>query len=179
MSNIFQRFMDVVNTGDQEKINDQFVHEMYFTRTLDEIKFMINNGADPRHLNDHAFISACCMNDVNIILYFINEHNVDINTHDGTALESAIYCSNVNNMKLLLEYGIIVTDRAIQEIITVNNSVEKLKILIDYVGQQRVAECILDKICKSFPEDYKNIVKNLIESGTDRDYFLDKLLKIQ
>lgn len=177
MTDFFQNFMNVVATGDQSEIDKQFLHNMRSKRTLDEIKFMIDNGANPRYDDDTAFLLACTMSDTNILLYFISDCNVNINTLSGFALEQAIWSESIDNVKLLLENGIKVTDRAIQRVATQDNSVELLKILMNYVDQQRVIECISKKICYSLLASYQDIIKFLVQNGTDYGTIFNRLLK--
>lgn len=178
-NNFFQKFLDVVNTGNQSEINKRFIGQMIYEHTLDEIKFMIENGADPRYNNDEAFLRICTSRDLNIPLYFINDCNADVNVNNSIALEYAIEFGNINNVKLLLESGINITDEAIRKTGTARNAnpVEIIRLLMDYVDHERVNNCVLAKISKNISKNDKKIIKYLIENGTDRDDILNKLLK--
>ena len=104
MSASIKLFNECLETNDWDKINEHFIHCCSTSATLEEIRYMVDNGANPRANGDFPFYRSS-WKDTNILLYFINECGVDINTRNGIALEKAIYNNNVELIKLLIDMG--------------------------------------------------------------------------
>lgn len=158
-----ENFMKVVDENDQEKLNKYLISEieklaeMDTTLTLDDIKFMIENGADPRYNDDDAFILSCRCADTNIMLYFINNWNVDINAQDSGGLYSAIACYRNANFKLLLECGIKIPDILFSFICC---SKELIQICSDYVDLQVLGKHFIKNMRKKDREIMSYLIKN-------------------
>jgi hypothetical protein len=73
---------------------------------LDLIIKMVDLGADPNYDNAAPFIISCGYETIDVPLYFMKEHNIDVNIQNGMALK---YCSEYDVFKMLLEHGFKLT----------------------------------------------------------------------
>jgi hypothetical protein len=125
--------------GDLNNINEIFVAMIRKNQALDMVKYMISLGADPHYKNDLPFILSCGNNDDCLILYFIKEHNVDVNTIN---CPSGIYCISTTTpkiLRILLGNGLILTDTIIKFI---NHEIENVKLLLEHgISVKKFLQC--------------------------------------
>lgn len=131
--------------------------------TCDEIRQFINLGADPRFAQDSCFILSCREPSSEIPLFFINECGCDINAQRSAALYEAICHQSDQNIQLLLDLNITVTDDVIGE--AYNNQYEKyFPLLIKYgVDIERIAQITLGLNSSK----YVNMLHWLMTNGID------------
>lgn len=106
--------------------------------SLDQIKTLINAGADARINNDYPFVTACFHGDIDTIKYFLYDCCSNINAQDSNALAHAIYAEHFNIAKFLIESGIKITDKVIKECLCCIETIPLLLnagINLDYVGK--------------------------------------------
>lgn len=138
-----ETFNEFVQTGNQKIIDIQFLY--YCCKpyaTLDTIRYMVENGADPRAHNDDPFVIACAKRDTNIMLYFLEQCNADINAREGGALFNALGNNRDDIIKLLLENGIRVSDSNIINMISMYPN--GIKLLVDSgIDKERIFNILL------------------------------------
>jgi hypothetical protein len=81
--------------------------------SLNQIKLLVDAGANPRHDNDYAFVNSCSYGNIETVKYFLYECGCDINARNSYALTTAIYEENFNIAKFLIDSGIKITDKNI------------------------------------------------------------------
>lgn len=179
-----EKFMNVVAERNQEIIDDFLVDAIYENCTLDDIIFMIDNGANPRCNDDRLFLVACAHSDTKILLYLINNWNVNINTHDGHALVNTIFYyrnhhnTNTSTIKLLLECGIKISDDAIRNAV---HESEVIDLLMPYVDPQYIGKIFIEKIFNELDNIGQSFIKDtfekLIKNGIDFNAILSQKFK--
>lgn len=104
------RCLEEDNIADQMQMKS-YKHESIDTLfTLDQIKQMVDQGADPRDDDDRAFTLSCeSYNNPDIPLYFL-QLGANINADNGLALANAIGAKRLAIVSVLLEHGISITD---------------------------------------------------------------------
>ena len=109
MPSVIEEFNELLLNGNQDTINKFFLSKC-ISGTLEEIRYMVENGANPRIHDDKAFINSCGIKQ-EIMLYYLNECGANINAQNSEALRTAIWTNNISNIKLLINNGIIITDK--------------------------------------------------------------------
>ena len=138
-------FIDIVNSGIQTDIDNYFISVLQRENiTLDDIKFMVENGANPRANNDQLFVDSCAFEDINIPIYFINVHGVNIRAHNEGAFSNALFYQRKSTCKMLVDNGAVITDDIITNIV-----VDNKYYLFDLLGELGVET---DRIAKIFLE---------------------------
>lgn len=88
---------------------------------LNDIIYLVENGADPRYGNDDNLVRICKANPnekiIEIIDYLIHTCQCDVNSRNSKALAKAILYDDDRVVKYLLENGAIITDRVIESVI--------------------------------------------------------------
>ena len=114
--------------------------------TLDQIKQMVDQGADPRDDDDRAFTLSCeSYDNPDIPLYFI-QLGANINANDGLALANAIGKKRLAIVSVLLEHGISITDAHLR-IASVRYDKNIFSLLLTYIT--KIDDSMLKYIIKS------------------------------
>ena len=140
-------FDHLLQVGTANDINDFFTTFAEHT-SLEFVRYMVNNGANPRHWGYSAFMEACKNCNYERIVYFINECNIDVNVSGSYALVEVMsniyfnmddsesdYIDNnlcIDCLKFLLDSGCVITDACIKECIRYDRSIEPMRLLIQY-----------------------------------------------
>lgn len=136
----FKRFNELLVEGDQYKINCHFSGICWDKVTVEEIRYLVDNGANPRFNNDKPFVMCCRCNSVDVLLLFINEYGANINGQDGEALTMAVREKNYEAFKFLIESGITVSDKLIETVFRSNEN-KFIQIMIEFgVPVERIAK---------------------------------------
>jgi hypothetical protein len=143
---------ELLSDATTEELNESLLSTIAYI-DFPLIKLMIEAGADPRYSNDAFFITCCGRSDPAAMLYFINEHGVDVNTQDGEGLIEACCPIQFDVIKVLLENGATINSRVI-EIATRNYDME----CIDFLLKQGIDPGII----------FKCMLKDLISYGESR-----------
>ena len=131
-SDTILEFNKLVDEGDWTRINIFFINACY-DASMEEIKYMIENGADPRYQEDMPLINACTQIPKEIVLYFINEHGANINAIDGRPLNAATRYGCIENMRILIDAGAKITDDIVETaFIFFYPDIEVIKILLEH-----------------------------------------------
>lgn len=183
-SGIIEKFNKLLEKNDSDAINRYFVSKCY-SCNLEEIKYMVDNGADPRYNNDQPFVELCRSPCISIPLYFLKEYGADINAQNGQALENACYCNNYDLIDILIRNGIFITNDAIKLAIN-TDAYESLNVFIaSGVNPQIVADLLFVRIFYPNYEEYGipsqefiySTVLFLRENGIDFNKTVDNVLK--
>ena len=83
--------------------------------SVNQLKILIDAGADAHFYNEKAFINQCSHGDKDVILYFILKCACNVNACKSIALTKAIYSEQYDVAKILIESNINVTENAIVE----------------------------------------------------------------
>ena len=134
-------FDHLLQVGTIKDINNFFATYAIST-SLEFVRYMVNNGADPSHCESIVFRQACYRHDYKRIVYFVNECNIDINVYGSYALVNVM--RNINNipgreinsgidcLKFLLDSGCIITDACIEECVEYDRGIEPMRLLIQH-----------------------------------------------
>ncbi|XWV26384.1 putative ankyrin repeat protein L25 [Tupanvirus soda lake] len=166
VDNIKKRFIECLDKGDQNEINLQLKHNIYHI-PFDLFKYMVENGADPRHDDDCIFIFICSHpskfgnDDVFNKLNYLLNLGANINAHQSAALKYAVLHSNANEKLIiyLLENGAIITD----EVITAAVDTSKTNIINLLVQYGTDIYHIGKLFWKNYIEDYDFILDKMEE----------------
>lgn len=109
------------HNGDITKLIPHFLFKCEYG-SVDYIKYLISLGMDPRLDNDTPFIKSCSRTTPEMMLFFLNEYYADINAQNGKAMVYAIGNHCLETINILLDNGIILTDKAIREIFRCDGS---------------------------------------------------------
>ena len=174
MSTRIEKFNELLLEDNQEKINN-YLFCYSICLTLDEFRYMVENGADPRINNDRLFIEICSGKSVEYLLYLINQCGADINAQNGKALSRAIKYGNIPVIKFLLESGIVVSDNAIKQAIQKQDSI--IAMMMEHgVDPERIAKIFW----KHYMKYYDFIIGKiglLSKFGVDLNQSIDNCLK--
>lgn len=119
------------------------------TYPLELIKKMVELGADPHYKNDSPFVVSCAYDIIDVPLYFIKEHNIDINVHNESI---GFSCRNIDVLKMLLENGLQITDSLIKN--QINNTDQSLELLyLHNVSLEKLMLCFLDLRVPNYNDD--------------------------
>ena len=132
-------FDHLLQVGTIEDINNFFSRYAFYV-SLEFVRYMVNNGADPSHDEYYVFMMACVMCDYKRIVYFVDECNIDVNVCGSAALVKVMSCifyagrdkEAIDCLKFLLDSGCIITDACIEECISNNRGIEPMRLLIQY-----------------------------------------------
>ena len=173
-------FDHLLQVGTIKDINDFF--SIYARHTsLEFVRYMVNNGADPSHCKSMAFMDACERRDYEKIVYFVNECNIDVNVSESYALVTVIgnffedSKSGIDCLKFLLDSGCIITDACIKECVRYDRGIEPMRLLIQH-GVDINRMCII--FCKYHlkkTDGFKNII-HLNNFNPDFKQVIDKIM---
>ena len=172
-------FDHLLQIGTIEDINSFFSRHAAYV-SLEFVRYMVNNGADPTHNVYSAFMDACRFCDYKRIVYFVEECNIDVNVSGSYALVNVMrfaYESSKNGMdclKFLLDSGCIITDECIEECIGCDRGIEPMRLLIQH-GVDINRMCII--FCKNHlkkTHTFKNII-HLNKFNPDFKQVIDKI----
>jgi len=134
--------------------------------SLEEVKLMIELGADPRYKSDKFLPLSCRYKNPEVTLYFITECGCDINTNDSQALLDSIISDNFDMAKILLELGIKITNFCIEMTLDRFDSKKYLDLIMLYeTNFDRLSKLFIEYLLKN--ETKLNIAKLLVENGID------------
>lgn len=168
---IFDKFL-VENKYDE--INEVFLNECYWG-DLNTVKYMIDNGANPRYKDDAPFVCACS-NRIDMASYFLTEWGADINAYNGVALGAAASNHRLKTMVFLLKNGINVTDEAIKEAVKWDGD-DNIEVLLSCgVSPQRIAPFVFSEYVFQNKIAF-NMIKSLHKHGLDLNQTFDELFK--
>ncbi len=157
-------FDEIVSKGDWKTVNKYFLEQVkYFQCEIDDLKYMIDMGANPRADNDKAIVNAACNGYVKT-LFFLKEYGLDVNAHDGRALVNAIRYHDVRTMKLLLENGAKINDN-VWKAIGMYHGDDTLKVLLDFGFDSN--EALIYVLKYENDEILLNKLKHLFDAGCD------------
>ena len=146
-------FETLLESGKWEDTNKFFVTVCQYT-SMAGIRYMVDRGANPRYNNDEPFVMAC-LNSSEVVRYFINEHGVNINAHDGQGIINAIYKGKIETIKILLDQGIPVTENMIKS--SIHTNIENHTLIIDLFLQYSDATETALIYFKTFSEIQSNV----------------------
>lgn len=169
--NIQELFDEATKNDPVNGINEMFIAMIATSASLETIKEMISLGADPRYDNDNPFIVAC--RNYDMALFFIQEYGPDINSTDGRAFFVAI--KSLDTIKLLIENGLIITDR-IMEICFTDIVFIKLLIESGYDIQKIVVVSAKYKMSKDVCEFIVDIIEKTPELFISSEILSDILI---
>jgi hypothetical protein len=151
-----EKFNFLLEENNLNKINDFcLLHSV--SATLQDIIYMVDNGADPHYKNDSMLIQVASSHEKETLLYLINQCGVDINAQNGKALVESIYNKNKSVMIFLLDSGIYISDDAIDLAIHYNDH-RYVETLIKYgVPIERIG----DIFWKKYLVDYDFIINKI------------------
>jgi len=160
--------------------------------TLDQIKFLVNMGANPRASNDILFLNSCRKNDLDMINYFLFECGCDVNTHyidvSGRRKDALIILleslqdrtikyleigssvilpnmtENYDTIKKLIDFGIKITDDTI--LCGLRNPDILSLFLKNGIDPEHIGKLIIDKDLKR-NYMYFSALKSLAKIGVD------------
>ena len=142
-----------------ETLNDIMIRRWL---SFDDIKTLISLGANPRYKNDSVLFNYWDKLDRQWLEYFINECGCDINVNDSSLL-STIYDGDINEVKLLLDFGCKITDKIISWAFD-NNDIECLKLFIEYgVDPERIGRLFMERVL----DNRESVAKFLLQSNVD------------
>ncbi len=135
--------------------------------SLEQIKILVDLGANPNHSQDIMFIKSCGYGDIDVIKYFLYECGCDINTQKSLALIRAILVKKYDVVTFLLESGISIPDLALVKSLIDQDC---LKIFLNNgVCAHRIAKILWNEFKNSCHKGI-NIditVKELVKHGID------------
>ena len=189
-------FDEIIKT--QEYISEENITNFlimasyYYIPTLEQIKILINMGADPRASNDILFLNSCRKNDLDMINYFLFECGCDVNTHyidvSGRRKDALIILleslqdrtikyleigssvilpnmtENYDTIKKLIDFGIKITDDTI--LCGLRNPDILSLFLKNGIDPEHIGKLIIDKDLK---RNYMHFsaLKSLAKIGVD------------
>jgi len=71
---------------------------------IDEVRYLVQRGADVRANNDHALRYAAQNGHIDVVRYLV-EHGADVNAYDDVALRSATEDGHIDVVRYLVEHG--------------------------------------------------------------------------
>ena len=111
-SNISDAFIEAEKIDPTNGVNELFTEVLKLNITVENVKFMISLGADPRFNNDLPFAYSCINTNKNIDIpyFFITQYHVDVN------IRNEMICSAISPiiLKLVLVHGFIYTYHMMQ-----------------------------------------------------------------
>lgn len=176
-----KQFEELVQKHDQLAIDKFFLNKLdYFSITLNDIKYMVSLGANPRADNDKAFVASSDNDDTNIPLFFLNECGADINARNGAALSHVLghWKPNKNRIDMLFDNGIVITDETITEVVREEVSLS-LKYLLDKgADPNRVTELFLGfHFSKENAKPFFQMLKYLSDTGVDFNQIIQQYVR--
>ncbi len=138
--------------------------------SLDEIKILIDAGANPRVGGDYALLSACSHGNMDIVKYFLNDCGSDINSHNSEALIRAISSENFKLVTLLLDYGIKTNDTVLHSCFLSLKTLKPLlnrAIDLEYLGKKLWHALKYNYLQPYETHAYVNYMKELVNHGVD------------
>lgn len=184
---IFTEIDEFFEKHTKEEFQEFFLLSLHLS--LEEIKYMIELGADPRGDNDMPVVLACCLSDINVVTYFINEYGADIYAHNNNALYNAIRNENkessIEITRMLLDNGIVANNSDIKLAIQENNY-EIIKLLVDYGTEpERIIKIFFEQIFIDLNEYGYNMVysnslsmlKFLNQYNVDLNQIISQIIK--
>lgn len=141
----------------------------YQNLPLDIVKILVDRGANPQ--KEDIFKYACAnIRSTEIIKYFIEDCECDINANNSIALYYAIAHNNYDVVVLLLGLGITISDDTINYIARHGDSCpssREIDIRIKYSNLLLKYGVPIEKIAQCFVEINFNWFKFLVQSGVD------------
>ena len=129
---------------DHNKKIDYLFCERCANGTLDEIKYMIEKGANPRCNNDEPFMNVCSRSK-ELALYFINYCSIDLKLMDDEPLISATISGRLDIMELLLEGGMKVTSDVVACRVRNSRNYDIIILLLKYADPTLIADVYIKK----------------------------------
>ena len=137
--------------------------------TLDNFKYMIDLGADPNDNMDKLLALALEHESTDIAAYLLDEYNAQIK-------DDLVYRLSINNFRMLLNRGLIITDMYIDKCFDWINS-DKLELLLEHgVPLSKIMERFI--IVPNNSLQYV-IACHLVDKVTNSNEFFDPVLLIQ
>ena len=159
-----------IDTVDVDVLHKLFYQLRYDKKiTVEGIRVFINAGMDPRYNNDRFFVKLCRHN-TSIARFFINEHGVDVNAHNGKALYYALMVNNRETIKLLLDSGATVSDKHLQIALEHEDNMEFLH---KYGISEQVMAAKLNTYLRN--KSFISTAKQLVNNGMDFNVVVRKL----
>lgn len=167
MQFIRDRFIELQAESSQEELDLHFVTSCSNKDiTLDDVEFMVYNGANPRSHDDLAFIHSCASTDINIPLFFINNCGADIHSQNDKAVRYALLYVRNEICKMLVDNGVIISDEVIKSIVA-TLQYDSFQLLLDVgINPERIAKIFFDyNFNKTHSEELFMMLKLLFDFG--------------
>jgi hypothetical protein len=169
-------FNELLEQNKWDEINKYFLETCKWNGgSFEEIKYMVDHGANPRMEDDMPFVLACGRSK-EIAQYFLNEHGARIDAQNNGALVEAAGAHRIQTMKMLLEAGIKVTPEVFKCICEYDGNRE-VEVLLEYGydPQELASECLKGYILKN--EIAFSMMKSFHKHGLDFNQFFEKIFK--
>jgi len=159
-----EKFLSFVVDGNQEQMDFYLMNSCQGGASFDDIRFMVDNGANPLANNSKAFCYACGIEDVSVAQYFIYHHRVDLNSFGEEAMSCALSNKRREICKLLMDNGVEITDENIKSVAN-GISVDAFNILLELgIDPERIAKIFMKY---NFYGNILTILKLFIENNVD------------
>lgn len=165
-SDLIKDFNRHLDSGIQDNINGYFIVACQYKATLEDIEYMVNNGANPNVMEDQAFIDVCRRDNPRMVQHFIDKYNVNINAQNGRALISALANHCTDNVKILLNAGIKISQDAIKTICR-HDGGHMLEMLLQYYPMHDEITKLIIQYKIDQDESFGKMLRTLHKSGTD------------
>lgn len=129
--------------------------------TIDDISLLENLGADLRHNDDELFVTSCCWKTTTVPNYLLDRYHCNINASNSRALTNAISHNAIDNIKMLLERGIEISESSM---LTAFRQPSVL-LVTSYVNDPVFVAKLFVRQCITCID--KKSAKKLVESGFD------------
>jgi len=119
---------------------EEFATRAYYQRWInaDDIKSLVNEGINVRCKDDVFFEIACLSSDRDFILYFINDHGIDVTTIKRDVLSSTLHTTELLHItKLLIELGMPINDVHIYQSF---ENIEHFKLFAEHLPIEKMIE---------------------------------------
>lgn len=130
--------------------------------TTDLVQKIILMGLDVHFDGDNLFLLVCALGDLSMVKFFLEDLGCDINAHDSSALVAAIRKCRVDTAEYLLDSGIKISNRLINEIFIVHNPIF-FQLLLKYSDDK---ESIAQKYFL-YKTQITDILKAFVGAGID------------
>lgn len=150
-----------------EQANGIFIDTCIKINSVDEIKEFVKLGINlhDKNILDSAFVNSCSCGNINIPLYLL-EKGADINAKNGQAIVRACRYDQWDNLKMLLNRGIKMTQYNIVHISYQPTYEIALQIMLDHgIDPQLITNLLLEGLVKN--SVHKDAIKWLILNGSN------------
>ncbi|XWV26382.1 putative ankyrin repeat protein L25 [Tupanvirus soda lake] len=171
----FDKF-DILMQTEPSKAYAYFLELCQSDSCVEEIRYMVDSGINPRQNNDEPLVKSCYGYNVDIVKYFINECGADVNAYDSIGLFNSVDNNTHTITKFLLENGVIVTDKIIYYAIRWFKS-ESIELFLQYgVDPYRITNILWEYLNDQRPHMFK-IMQHLNKNNVDFNQSLDLFTK--